>query len=114
MESLDILSKHAAGTIFMGTATTNYTNFQTNIKESRRLMTIQKPSTIIWSKACPQNIIRKDTEGKFTFANQNFCNAIGKTSEEILGKTDFDLFPSHLAAKYQEDDRARDAVATED
>jgi len=53
----------------------------------------------------PQNILRKDLEGRFTFANQQFCKMLGKTLEEIIGKTDFDFFPQELAEKYQRDDR---------
>jgi diguanylate cyclase (GGDEF)-like protein/PAS domain S-box-containing protein len=53
----------------------------------------------------PQNIIRKDLEGRFTFANTQFCATIGRRLEEVLGRTDFDLFPPALARKYQEDDR---------
>ncbi|MCS1407998.1 MAG: Signal transduction histidine-protein kinase BarA [Verrucomicrobia subdivision 3 bacterium] len=56
-------------------------------------------------ESLPQNIIRKDLEGRFTFANQNFCQALGKPLEEIIGKTDFDFFPFKLAKKYQKDDR---------
>ncbi len=52
----------------------------------------------------PQNILRKDVQGRFTFANQRFCQSIGRSLEEILGKTDFDLFPAELAAKYHRDD----------
>ncbi|HZQ45809.1 MAG TPA: PAS domain S-box protein, partial [Verrucomicrobiae bacterium] len=54
----------------------------------------------------PQNIFRKDLQGRFTFANQRFCNTLGCGAGEILGKTDFDFFPPELAAKYQQDDRA--------
>ena len=53
----------------------------------------------------PQNIFRKDLEGRFTFANGQFCSTIGKRLEEIMGKTDHDLFPAELARKYQDDDR---------
>jgi sigma-B regulation protein RsbU (phosphoserine phosphatase) len=53
----------------------------------------------------PQNIFRKDLEGRFTFANQQFCKILAKTLEEIVGKTDFDFFPAALAEKYQADDR---------
>jgi len=52
----------------------------------------------------PQNILRKDGEGRFTFANRRFCNFIGKPLHEVLGRTDFDLFPRELAAKYHQDD----------
>jgi len=52
----------------------------------------------------PQNIFRKDQQGRFTFANRRFCNLIGKPLSEVLGKTDFDFFPPENAAKYHRDD----------
>jgi len=52
----------------------------------------------------PQNILRKDLQGRFTFANRRVCQSMGKRLEEILGKTDFDIFPPELAAKYHRDD----------
>jgi PAS domain S-box-containing protein len=52
----------------------------------------------------PQNILRKDVQGRFTFANKKFCHSVGKPLNEILGKTDFDFFPRELALKYQRDD----------
>src|SRR4029450_5350446 len=53
----------------------------------------------------PQNIFRKHVQERFTFANQRFCQLLGKPLEEIIGKTDFDFYPPDLAAKYQKDDR---------
>ncbi|MST00174.1 MAG: PAS domain S-box protein [Pedosphaera sp.] len=55
-------------------------------------------------EALPQSIFRKDTESRFTFVNQFFCETVQRTSEKIIGKTDADLFPPELAAKYQRDD----------
>src|SRR5205814_9681186 len=52
----------------------------------------------------PQNIFRKDLQGRFTFANRKFCNLIGKPLGDILGKTDFDFFPAEMAGKYHRDD----------
>lgn len=52
----------------------------------------------------PQNIFRKDLDGRFTFANQKFLSIIGKTQDELIGKTDFDYFPKELAEKYRADD----------
>ena len=52
----------------------------------------------------PQNVFRKDLLGRFTFANQQYCNHYHCKLEEILGKTDFDFFPKELAEKYQRDD----------
>jgi phosphoserine phosphatase RsbU/P len=53
----------------------------------------------------PQNILRKDPQGHFTFANQQFCKVLGLPLEAIIGKTDFDFFPRELAEKYQRDDQ---------
>ena len=55
-------------------------------------------------ESLPQHIIRKDLYERFTFANQKFCQLIGKPLEEIVGKTDFDFFHPELATKYQADD----------
>ncbi len=55
-------------------------------------------------ESLPQNILRKDRDGRFTFANQRACAIFGKARDEIIGKTDFDLFPTALAAKYRRDD----------
>ena len=53
----------------------------------------------------PQNIFRKDAQGRFTFANQRFCQMLKRPLEEIIGKTDFDFYPEPMARKFQEDDR---------
>jgi PAS domain S-box-containing protein len=55
-------------------------------------------------ESLPQSVLLKDLEGRFTFANRKSCELIGKPLQEIVGKTDFDLFPSDLAAKHLEDD----------
>jgi PAS domain S-box-containing protein len=55
-------------------------------------------------ESLPQNILRKDLEGRFTFGNQRFCAMLGKRLDDIVGKTDFDFFPEELAAKYRRDD----------
>ena len=61
----------------------------------------------------PQNIFRKDRVGRFTFANSRFCQTVGHSLNAIVGKTDYDLFPPELAAKYQLDDhRVMEAQST--
>lgn len=56
-------------------------------------------------ESLPQHIFSKDLSGRFTFANQRYCTNAGKSLEEIIGKTDFDLHPTELAEKYRKDDR---------
>jgi sigma-B regulation protein RsbU (phosphoserine phosphatase) len=53
----------------------------------------------------PQNVFRKDLQGRFTFANQQYLKPYKCKLEDILGKTDFDFFPRKLAEKYQKDDQ---------
>jgi PAS domain S-box-containing protein len=55
-------------------------------------------------ESIPLNVWRKDVEGRFTFVNQGFCDAAQRTREEVIGKTDLDLFPEPLALKYRSDD----------
>jgi two-component system, sensor histidine kinase and response regulator len=53
----------------------------------------------------PINILRKDLQGRITFGNKHYCEAMHKQLHELIGKTDFDLFPKALAEKYVADDR---------
>jgi len=55
-------------------------------------------------ESLPVNILRKDPDGRFVFANRRYCETNDVTLDEILGKTDFDLFPRELAEKYRRDD----------
>lgn len=76
--------------------------------ERRRAEAALKDSESLYHsllEGLPVMVLRKDLQGRFTFANQRFCAELGKTLEEIVGKTDFDFFPPELAAKYQQDDR---------
>jgi PAS domain S-box-containing protein len=52
----------------------------------------------------PVNIHRKDTAGRFIFANKHFCEYKGKELDEILGKTNFEIDPPELAQEYREID----------
>ena len=50
------------------------------------------------------HVLRKDREGRFTFASPSFCRLLSMTLPEVIGKTDFDFYPPELASKYREDD----------
>jgi len=56
-------------------------------------------------ESLPQNIFRKDLTGRFTFVNRAFCRTLGRSREQLLGRTDFDIFRQDLAEKYVADDR---------
>jgi sigma-B regulation protein RsbU (phosphoserine phosphatase) len=52
----------------------------------------------------PQGVFRRDAQGRFTFANRTYCKYHHVKSEDIIGKTDFDLYPKEAAEKYWHDD----------
>ena len=54
----------------------------------------------------PVEIYRKDTEGRFIFANNRFCDIKCMPLAEILGKTNFDIDAPELALKHQAIDKA--------
>jgi PAS domain S-box-containing protein len=57
-------------------------------------------------ESLPAGILRKDLEGRFTFGNDRFCQALAVDRESgLVGKTDLDFFPTELAEKYRADDR---------
>jgi two-component system, sensor histidine kinase and response regulator len=57
-------------------------------------------------ESLPLNVFRKDLDGRLVYANQNYQHEIGLTWDQLSGKTDYDLFPPHLAEKYRRDDAA--------
>ena len=78
-----------------------------SVEEHQRVEEKLRTSEVFYQtlvETLPQNILRKDAEGRFTFANQKFCQSINRRPEEVVGRTDFDLFPRDLAAKYHRDD----------
>ena len=52
----------------------------------------------------PLSVLRKDEEGTYTFVNRRYLEFSGKDLGEILGTTDFDIFPHELATKYRQGD----------
>jgi PAS domain S-box-containing protein len=50
----------------------------------------------------PDYVYTKDAEGRFILANMAVARQMGFSSpDEIIGKSDFDLFPPELAARYR-------------
>ncbi|HEV3118338.1 MAG TPA: PAS domain S-box protein [Gemmataceae bacterium] len=52
-----------------------------------------------------QNIFLKDAELRFVAVNRPFAQSLGLTEADIIGKSDLDFYPAHLAEKYRADDR---------
>jgi PAS domain S-box-containing protein len=52
-----------------------------------------------------QSIFLKDQELRFIAANRPFCQVLGCSEADLIGKSDFDFYPPDLAEKYRADDR---------
>lgn len=52
----------------------------------------------------PISILRKDLQGRVTYGNRGYCDMMGRPLKELLGRTDFDLFPREMADKFTRDD----------
>ncbi|HET92142.1 MAG TPA: PAS domain S-box protein [Chloroflexi bacterium] len=79
-----------------------------DITERKRVEEALRESQALFQslvESMPQNVFSKDLEGRFTFANQQYCKTIDQSLDDILGKTDFELHPSPLAHKYRKDDQ---------
>ena len=54
----------------------------------------------------PDFMYVKDTQSRFVVANLHMVRELGLVAtEELLGKTDFDFYPQHLAAGFYEDEQ---------
>ncbi len=56
-------------------------------------------------ESMPMHVVRKSRSGKVLFANQTYCDTVGLTLDQMVGKRDRDLFPPDLAKKYSLNDR---------
>ena len=54
----------------------------------------------------PMQVVRKDLKGRVVFGNQLYCQLMDMTLDEVIGKTDFDLFPREQGDRYRKDDAA--------
>lgn len=53
----------------------------------------------------PQKVFYKDTDSKYLAVNESYANSLGTTPEDMVGKSDHDLYPEDMAKKYVADDK---------
>ncbi len=67
------------------------------LKEQRELL-----QTIL--DVIPDFVSLQDRHSVYKSVNKAFCKIVGKNEDEIIGKTDFDLFPRQQAETHQQED----------
>lgn len=53
----------------------------------------------------PLKIFQKDINSRYINANKQFFDSVKMKAEDVIGKMDFDFFPTDLASRYRNDDR---------
>lgn len=104
--SLSYTRERALGIAGRMTAKLSETNerLEAEAAERKRSEAALKHSEAIYHslvESLPLSITRKDLQGRLTFANQRFCSRFGKTQEELVGKSDAELFTPEVAAQRQ-------------
>lgn len=97
------------------TSTLRQTNEQleSEIRERKRSEEALKHSEAIYHslvESLPLSVARKDLHGRFTFANQRFCSEVDKSLDELVGKTDAEIFAPELARVREQ--HAREVLQT--
>jgi PAS domain S-box-containing protein len=88
------------GLVGVGRDVTSQVKAETKLKEERNLL-----RTLI--DHLPDSIYAKDSEARKILANPANCKRSGCTSEaEVIGKTDYDIFPPDIAAGFFADDQS--------
>ncbi len=81
----------------------------TEIKHAEDELKRQSQFLAILLDTIPSPVFYKDTEGRYLGCNRAFEKFIGRSKQDIIGKTAFDLTPEDLARIYkQNDDRLFD------
>ena len=65
----------------------------------------QLSATIAVMNCIPDVIFYKDLNGVYRGGNKAWAKLAGKPLEQLLGKTDFDLFPAELAKLFRQKDK---------
>jgi len=77
----------------------------TSRKQSEQLLADLRAEYQSLTEQLPFSYSCKDAESRRTYVNRHYCEQHGVTPDQVLGKSDFDLFPTELAQKFADDDR---------
>ncbi len=84
-------------------------NIITDITERKRmekeLSELKETQFKTLLEALPSKVFLKDRNSVYLACNENYAGDLNVRPDEIVGRTDYDFFPTHLAEKYREDDR---------
>ncbi|MBI9012647.1 MAG: PAS domain S-box protein [Clostridiales bacterium] len=78
----------------------------TNRKESEMLLQQSNDEKTALLAAIPAFVFIKDLESRYLYGNQKLLDMLDIEHEDLIGKTDYDIFPKELASSYTKIDRS--------
>ena len=93
------LSRRRGGAVVSVLDVSDLKRAEEDLREQRNLL-----STIL--AANPDLIVLKDEMFRYRAANPAFCSFMGVEEQDVIGKTDFDLFPLDVFTRFDEADAA--------
>lgn len=77
---------------------------QGELRDSRKSLVERERFLNTLLASLPDFVGFKNTEGVYSAASNTFENIFGVASKDLLGKTDYDLVPFHIAESFREND----------
>ena len=77
------------------------TDVTVRVLERRRLESVESAYHSL-ADAIPMSVVRKDDKGRILSANSNYCKTFKMGLDELIGKTNFDMFPADVARRFTE------------
>lgn len=74
-------------------------------KNNEEALQVSEERFRVFMDTSPAIVIMKDPEGRYLYCNSRVEKLFEKTSDEIIGKTEFDLFPPEEAEQFTASDR---------
>ncbi len=75
-----------------------------NLKNIETILNEQKSMLQMILDAIPDFISLQDNKGQYISVNRAFCETLNKTKQEVIGRTNDDLFPRVIAESYNRED----------
>ena len=77
-----------------------------DLKQAEKILNDQKARLQTILDAVPDFISLQDAQGRYISVNKAFCEMLGRSQDQIVGRFNKDLFPSIIAEHYDEEDRS--------
>ena len=80
-------------------------NLERKVEERTAELNVEEVKYQVLLENIPQKIFHKNKNLEYVYSNENFARDFNLVPNEIIGKTDYDLYPKEFAERYQANDK---------